>query len=83
MFSEILELKGKTISALQVYSDAVMIAFEDGKTVAAVFVQAEDGNLRLEVRSRGPDGAGPAVRVYPGTLPYAGALPDYARRSGD
>jgi hypothetical protein len=59
------ELEGKRIEKVEVYSDAVLIALADGKTAVAVFIVGDE--LRVEVRSRGPEGAhGPAVRVYPG-----------------
>jgi hypothetical protein len=62
------ELEGKRIEKVEVYSDAVLIALADGKTAVAVFNFGND--LRVEVRSRGPEGAhGPAVRVYPGQFP--------------
>ena len=83
MFSEIQQLQGKTISTAHVYSDSVKITFDDGKTVAAIFVQAEDGKLRVQIGTRGPEGAGPAVQVYPGMVSDPGPLPDYARRAGD
>jgi hypothetical protein len=72
------ELEGKSIEKVEVYSDAVLLALADGKTAVAVFMVGDD--LRVEVRSRGPEGArGPAVRVYLGQFPYPN-LPDYARR---
>src|SRR2546430_10126061 len=73
------ELEGKRIEQVEVYSDAVLIALADGKTAVAVFIVGDE--LRVEVRSRGPEGAhGPAVRVYPGQFPCPHHLPDYARR---
>jgi len=79
--SEILELAGKSIDKISVYSDAVLIALTDGTTAVAVFVEEKDGVLRAEVRSRGPTGAkSPSVRVYRGEVPYPGTLPEYARR---
>ena len=69
--TEIPELEGQSIEKVKVYSDAVLIALADGKTAVAVFVVG--GDLRVEVRSRRPEGAhGPAVRVYPGQFPYSG-----------
>ena len=72
------ELEGKSIEKVEVYSDAVLIALADGKTVVAVFRVGDE--FRVEVRSRGPEGArGPAERVYPGLFPCP-HLPDYARQ---
>jgi hypothetical protein len=78
--AEIPELAGKAIQKIEVYSDAVLIELSDGKTAVAAFVEAEDENLRVEVRSRGPEGAPPGVRVYLGRFPCPHPLPEYARR---
>ena len=56
----------------------MLIALADGKTAVAVFRVGDE--FRVEVRSRGPEGArDPAVRVYPGLFPCP-HLPDYARQ---
>jgi hypothetical protein len=73
------ELEGKTIKRVEVHSDVVLIALEDEDRAVTVF--RVDGDLRVEVRSRGPEGArGPAGRGYPGQFRYQGELPDYVDR---
>jgi hypothetical protein len=67
------ELEGKTIKRVEVYSDVVLIALEDEDRAVTVF--RVDGDLRVEVRSRGPAGRG-----YPGQFRYQGELPDYVDR---
>jgi hypothetical protein len=72
------ELERESIERVEVYSDAVLIALADGKTAVAVFRVGDE--FRVEVRSRGAEGArGPAVRVYRGLFPRP-HLPDYARQ---
>ena len=75
---EVPELEGMTIDRVQVFSDVVFITLAGGKTGIAVFDTAD--GLRIQVGSRGPEGAPIGVRVYPGRFPYPGELPQSARR---
>jgi hypothetical protein len=69
VIGEVSELAGKTIERVQVYTNVVLIKLSDGKTITDVRVV--EGELRVQVTSKGPEGAPPGVRVYPGMAPRA------------
>ncbi len=62
MMMKVSALKGKVIDRVEVYSDVVLFALEDGDIFDVRVIQ---GELRLEVRSRSPfPGVRPSCSVY-------------------
>ena len=75
------QVAGKTIKELRIYSNAVVIEFDDGKTSAFIGREKEGDSLRMHVATKStafPDMT-PAVSVYRGEFPYQNELPDYLR----
>ena len=67
MIESVSELQGKLIDRVVVYSNIVLLALADGNMVD---IRVVDGEMRVEVRSKGPEGTPLGCRVYRSDHPY-------------